>query len=892
MRRSRFGGGTEIGDAGDLDGTPFFPSASATQLTAVVPAQPGANAASVRPDEWRAQDNAAGGAISSNDVTAQIGQTLNDNAAGGAIGSNDAMPAQVGQTLNDNAATGTIGPNGATPAQVRQALNATNLGFTGAGFTVGVLSDSFNNLGGAATDEANGALPPASKVGVLKDLPSGGTDEGRAMMQVVHDVAPNANLFFYTAAVSEQDFANGILTLANAGCRVICDDYDYFDEPFYQTGVVANAVQTAEQAGVMFVTMAFNNGAHGYQAAWKPITNATVGTTMLHDTQDFGNGSPTQTVTVGGNPNAQTVRFVVQWNQPYGAATSNLQVVVFFNNSVYTTATRVGNDPDIQFSLQSGFTYTIAIQNLSGPDPGQIKEISEDDGFPPITISTANSGTVQGHHMSPYAITVGAVDAANAPALGGTLKSESFSGSGFGTQLWYNFNGSAIAGGPLIYNPLAVSGIDDINTTVPGNLTRFFGTSCATPSVAGVVADMLQANPNLTFAQVKQILQQTAAGFGDPFVAGSGLVNAAAAVQLAMQTVNGPPSASTTADLILRHNTGGLYEIYDIGNNAILAGYQLGVVGTDYQFVGLGNFNGSDTTDMMLRSSTSGAFQVYDVSNNRLTGSASLGAVGLNWQVMGFGNFSSFGETDMMLRNVNTGGVEVYDLRNNQIIGANFMGTVGLNWQVGGFGNFSSRGTSDMILRNTQTGGLEVYDINSNQITGAAFMGTVGLDWQIIGVGNFSSMPGETDVMMRNTKTGGLEVYDIANNQITGAAFLGTVGLDWQFAGVAPVGGAGRSDLVLRNVNTGAFEVYDIANNQITGAALLGQVGLDWQLGGFAVDPPTASTGSMGSSGQAAQLVQAMAGFGGGSGAADSLNTAPLGTETSHQPLLTTPQHG
>jgi hypothetical protein len=132
-----------------------------------------------------------------------------------------------------------------------------------------------------------------------------------------------------------------------------------------------------------------------------------------------------------------------------------------------------------------------------------------------------------------------------------------------------------------------------------------------------------------------------------------------------------------------------------------------------------------------------------------------------------------------------------------------------------------------------------------------------------------------------------LEVYDINNNQLTGAAFLGTIGLDWQFAGIAPIHAPGASDLVLRNANTGAFEVYDIANNQLTGTASLGAVALDWQLGGFAADPPT---GAMGSSGSTSQLVQAMAGFG-GSGASDSLNTAPLGADTSQQPLLTTPQH-
>ena len=141
---------------------------------------------------------------------------------------------------------------------------------------------------------------------------------------------------------------------------------------------------------------------------------------------------------------------------------------------------------------------------------------------------------------------------------------------------------------------------------------------------------------------------------------------------------------------------------------------------------------------------------------------------------------------------------------------------------------------------------------------------------------------------MRNSTTGGLEVYDISDNQLTNAAFIGTVGLEWQFAGIGPVHGAGDSDLVLRNVNSGAFEVYDIANNQLTGAAPLGAVGLDWQLGGFAVDPPTSS---MGNAGSTSQLVQAMAGFGGGGGAAESLNTAPLGAEASQQPLLTTPQH-
>ena len=131
-------------------------------------------------------------------------------------------------SLDGPVTNGHVGAGGATAAQVQQALDESGLSVNGTGIKVGVLSDSFNDLGGAAADEADGALPPASDIQVLKDLASGGTDEGRAMMQIIHDIAPGASLAFYTAFDSEQDFANGILALAAAGCKVIVDDVELF----------------------------------------------------------------------------------------------------------------------------------------------------------------------------------------------------------------------------------------------------------------------------------------------------------------------------------------------------------------------------------------------------------------------------------------------------------------------------------------------------------------------------------------------------------------------------------------------------------------------------------------------------------------------------------------
>jgi hypothetical protein len=96
---------------------------------------------------------------------------------------------------------------------------------TGAGLKIGVLSDSYDTstsaVNNAADDIASGDLP--NDVIVLKDLPAARnpSDEGRAMLQLIHDIAPDAKLYFRTAFIGAQDFANGINALAEEGCNVI-----------------------------------------------------------------------------------------------------------------------------------------------------------------------------------------------------------------------------------------------------------------------------------------------------------------------------------------------------------------------------------------------------------------------------------------------------------------------------------------------------------------------------------------------------------------------------------------------------------------------------------------------------------------------------------------------
>ena len=126
------------------------------------------------------------------------------------------------------------------------------------------------------------------------------------------------------------------------------------------------------------------------------------------------------------------------------------------------------------------------------------------------------------------------------------------------------------------------------------------------------------------------------------------------AIQLASPPSPPPvtPPAATTADMIMRDANNGNYEIYDFGNNAILAAAPLGQVGLEWQVAGVGAFNASDTSDMILRNGNTGQFR-YLTTSATIPSPKPSAWVKSDWSG-GFGvrRFQlAAGETDMLIRN-------------------------------------------------------------------------------------------------------------------------------------------------------------------------------------------------------------------------------------------------
>lgn len=472
---------------------------------------------------------------------------------------------------------GSVISEGLEQLRVDEAREAFEL--RGGGITVGVLSDSYDTATGTATDAEDDVLsndlpgPGGScsdqqlPVNVLDEGPAGEGDEGRAMLQIVHDLAPKAGLAFATAFESEQGFAQNIERLARpvseggAGAEVIVDDVSWFEEPFFQDGPVAVAINRVTEAGVSYLTATGNGNlfdslgneissweAPGFRdsgdcpEAVKKLAGFN-GTHCMDFDPEAGTDR-TFGITVKAN---QVLRVGLQWAEPWNGVLTDLDAFLLTGEKLIPASFArnvTGTQRPFEFIAWKNPTGTaktveLVINRFSGLSP-RLKFILLQNGGGVSAIEYPEPGgedvvgpSIYGHAGAAAAISVAAVPFDNSNAI------EPYSSRGPVTH-YFGPVESALPAPPLI--PADEIAKPDIAATDCGATTffsfldagvwRFCGTSAAAPHVAGVAALVRQAKPGFFEQQVREALTDSAVPVGafPPEAAGAGLVDAFATI--------------------------------------------------------------------------------------------------------------------------------------------------------------------------------------------------------------------------------------------------------------------------------------------------------------------------------------------------------------------------
>jgi len=374
-------------------------------------------------------------------------------------------------------------------------------GYAGAGMKVGILSDSADQWQEAA---AKGDLPAG--VHIIADY--AGDDEGTAMLEIVHDLAPEAELYFHTAYPNAVTFTTGITALADAGCQVICDDIGWLTEPFFEDGYVASHVRNLLEKRDLIYVSAGGNDAGGihYQGAFQNDGSGwhsfAAGRNLLLTQIDPGSGGQSNSFMI-----------VLQWDDVWGKSSNDYDLYLFGQdgNGYYeimnSSKVQDGDDKPMEIieGTYSGSTVSqvyLAVVAANGAAPRNL-EIFIFSGGKFNDPVASDEDTIFGHPAVSGVVAVGAISASDP----GNDTIEPFSSRGRVT---------ISSPAPEVRDKPDICGIDGVRVTGAGGFpSPFYGTSAAAPTVAGVTALVWGLDPKQSSDTIKEALYAGAVDLGE-----------------------------------------------------------------------------------------------------------------------------------------------------------------------------------------------------------------------------------------------------------------------------------------------------------------------------------------------------------------------------------------
>jgi hypothetical protein len=432
-----------------------------------------------------------------------------------------------------------VGPITSEGVTLHNADSAQTAGFTGAGQKVGAISGDVDNL---AYSQAQGELP--ADVQVIEQA-AYDDDEGTAMLEIIHDMAPDAKLAFNSTGDTLTQYVGAFHNLADAGVTMITEDIALDDEPAFQQGIGAATAEALAQHGIWVSSSAGNLGArhaprvpavgtgHGPDGAVGPFVNCPA--------------APTNTVNLRGTDNTYNLNLLpgatflatLQWSEPRAIYPTAGQGG-FTNLDLYVVdasgTTCLASSNAVQANGVGDTIEQLVYQNTTGA-PQPVRLVVNVAGTssavrPPLLDLRWRAFTAGVQTLDPpdragslnpdsnylgFATSAGAVNASVStdPA---TVPLEPYSAAG-PVQVGVTTQCQSGKAGPCQGRPAAdfktfaapnwaasdgvsVSGAGGFGsgtcpTTVNGQC-RFYGTSAAAPSAAGVAALVRQANGGTT----------------------------------------------------------------------------------------------------------------------------------------------------------------------------------------------------------------------------------------------------------------------------------------------------------------------------------------------------------------------------------------------------------